>query len=165
MMISFLVVPPRYTNRPWRAQHFFVGIVDVQPNASGSRGFPVNHFRDKHSLNCNTRYNLLMEFFDKIVEERIQQAQEDGVFDNLPGKGKPLKLEDDSFVPEDLRLTYKILKNSNCLPADVELRKQIFNFRQLLNAAIDEQTRRELRRELNLLVLKFNLKHRTRNFI
>ena len=106
-----------------------------------------------------------MEFFDKIAEERIQQAQEDGVFDNLPGKGKPLKLEDDSFVPEDLRLTYKILKNSNCLPVEVELRKQIFNLRQLLNVAINEETRRELRRELNLLVLKFNLKHHTRNFI
>ena len=106
-----------------------------------------------------------MEFFDKIVEERIQRAQEDGVFDNLPGKGKPLKLEDDSLVPEELRLTYKILKNSNCLPMEMELRKQIFNLRQLLNATIDEETRRELRRELNLLVLKFNLKHRTRNFI
>ena len=94
-----------------------------------------------------------MEFFDKIVEERIQRAQEDGVFDNLPGKGKPLKLEDDSLVPEELRLTYKILKNSNCLPMEMELRKQIFNLRQLLNATIDEETRRELRRELNLLVL------------
>jgi Domain of unknown function (DUF1992) len=99
-----------------------------------------------------------MEFFAKIVEERIQRAQEDGLFDNLSGKGKPLKLEDDSFVPEDLRLTYKILKNSNCLPVEMELRKQIFNLRQLLNAAIDEETRRELRRELNLLVLKFNVK-------
>ena len=99
-----------------------------------------------------------MEFFDKIVEERIQRAQEDGVFDNLPGKGKPLKLEDDSLVPEELRLTYKILKNSNCLPMEMELRKQIFNLRQLLNATIDEETRRELRRELNLLVLKFNVK-------
>jgi DnaJ-like protein len=101
-----------------------------------------------------------MEFFDKIVEERIQRAQEDGVFDNLPGKGKPLKLEDDSLVPEELRLTYKILKNSNCLPMEMELRKQIFNLRQLLNATIDEETRRELRRELNLLVLKFNVKQR-----
>src|SRR5499426_4428154 len=106
-----------------------------------------------------------MGFLDRIVGERIQRAQEDGVFDDLPGKGKPLKLEDDSFVPEDLRLTYKILKNSNCLPVEMELRKQIFNLRQLLNAAIDEQTRRELRRELNLLVLKFDLKHCTRNFI
>ena len=101
-----------------------------------------------------------MEFFDKIAEERIQQAQEDGVFDNLPGKGKPLKLEDDSFVPEDLRLTYKILKNSNCLPVEMELRKQIFNLRQLLNATIDEKTSRKLRRELNLLVLKFNVEQR-----
>ena len=99
-----------------------------------------------------------MGFLDRIVEERIQRAQEDGVFDDLPGKGKPLKLEDDSFVPEDLRLTYKILKNSNCLPVEIELRKQIFNLRQLLNATIDEKTRRELRRELNLLVLKFNVK-------
>jgi hypothetical protein len=101
-----------------------------------------------------------MEFLDKIVEERIQRAQADGLFDNLPGKGKPLKLDDDSFVPEDLRLTYKILKNSNCLPVEMELRKQIFNLRQLLNAAIDEETRRELRRELNVLVLKFNVRQR-----
>jgi Domain of unknown function (DUF1992) len=99
-----------------------------------------------------------MEFFAKIVEERIQKAQEDGLFDNLPGKGKPLNLEDDSFVPEDLRLTYKILKNSDCLPLEMELRKEIFNLRQLLNAAVDEETKRELRRELNLLVLKFNVK-------
>jgi len=82
------------------------------------------------------------------------------VFDNLPGKGRPLKLEDDSFVPEYLRLTYKILKNSNCLPVEMELRKQIFNLRQLLNAAINEETRRELRRELNLLILRFNVKQR-----
>ena len=101
-----------------------------------------------------------MGFFDKIVEERIQQAQEDGVFDNLPGKGKPLKLDDDSFVPEDLRLTYKILKNSNCLPVEIELRKQIFNLRELLSAAVDEESRRELRRELNFLVLQLAVKQR-----
>jgi DnaJ homologue, subfamily C, member 28, conserved domain len=101
-----------------------------------------------------------MGFLDRIVEERIQRAQEDGVFDDLPGKGKPLKLEDDSFVPEELRLTYKILKNSNCLPVEIELRKEIFNLRQLLHATIDEETRRELRRDLNLLVLKFNLEQR-----
>ena len=67
-------------------------------------------------------------------------------------------LEDDSFVPEDLRLTYKILKNSNCLPIEMELRKEVFNLRQLLNAAIDAETRRELRRELNLLTLNLNIR-------
>ena len=79
-----------------------------------------------------------MGFFDRIVEERIREAQSDGMFDNLPGKGRPLNLDDDNGVPEDLRLTYKVLKNSNCLPIEMELRKEFFNLRTLLNAATKE---------------------------
>lgn len=101
-----------------------------------------------------------MEYLHRIVEDRIQKAQEEGAFDNLPGKGKPLELDDDSFVPEELRLTYKILKNSRCLPIEMEMRKEIFSLRQLLDAAIDPETRRELRRELNLLILNFNTRRR-----
>jgi hypothetical protein len=101
-----------------------------------------------------------MGFFDRIVEERIRTAQDNGEFDNLPGKGKPLNLEDDSAVPEDLRLAYKVLKNSNCLPIEMELRREFFNLRRLLDAAIDEPTRRELRRELNLIALNLNLRRR-----
>jgi hypothetical protein len=101
-----------------------------------------------------------MDFLSKIVEERIRKAQEEGRFDNLPGKGKPLKLDDDSSVPDDLRLTYKVLKNSNCLPIEMELRKGIFTLRQLLDAAIDSETRQQLRRELNLLILNFNVRRR-----
>jgi hypothetical protein len=92
------------------------------------------------------------------VEDRIQKAQDEGVFDSLPGKGKPLRMEDDSTIPEDLRLTFKVLKNANCLPVEMDLRKGIFNLRQLLNAAIDPEDRRELRRELNRLILNFNLR-------
>jgi hypothetical protein len=98
-----------------------------------------------------------MDFLSRIVEERIQKAQKEGLFDNLPGKGKPLQLDDDSRIPEDLRLTYKILKNSNCLPMELELRKEIFSLRQLLDAATDPEIRRELRKQLNLLVLRHNL--------
>ena len=101
-----------------------------------------------------------MGFFDRIVEDRIQQAQQEGMFDNLRGKGKPLSFDDDSFVPEDLRLTYKILKNSNCFPVEMQLRKEIFNLRQLLDAAIDEETRCQLRQELNLRLLEFNVRQR-----
>jgi Domain of unknown function (DUF1992) len=101
-----------------------------------------------------------MGLFDRIVEERIRTAQQEGVFDNLPARGKPLDLEDDSSVPEDLRLTFKILKNAECLPIEMELRKEFFNLRRLLNAAIDEPTRRELRRELNLIALNLNLRSR-----
>jgi hypothetical protein len=99
-----------------------------------------------------------VEYLHRLVEDRIQKAQDEGVFDNLPGKGKPLNLDDDRSVPEDLRLTFKVLKNAHCLPIDMELRKEIFSLRQLLTAAIDLEERRKLRRELNLLILKFNLR-------
>ena len=99
-----------------------------------------------------------MDFLFKIVEEKIRNAQEEGAFDDLPGKGKPLKFEDDSSVPEDLRLTYKILKNSNCLPVEMQLRKEIATLRQLLDSAIDPETRRDLRRQLNLIILDLNVR-------
>ena len=49
--------------------------------------------------------------FSCLAEERIREAQKNGAFDNLPGKGKPLVLEDFSLVPADLRLAYYVLKN------------------------------------------------------
>jgi hypothetical protein len=106
-----------------------------------------------------------MGFWDRIVEERIREAQSEGMFDNLPGKGRPLNLDDDNGVPEDLRLAFKVLKNSNCLPIEMELRKEFFNLRKLLNAAIDEPTRQELRRELNMIALNLNLRTRHLAFL
>ncbi|MGB5750795.1 MAG: DnaJ family domain-containing protein, partial [Desulfobacterales bacterium] len=41
--------------------------------------------------------------FSRIIEERIRKAQKKGVFDNLEGSGKPLNLENDSHIAEDLR--------------------------------------------------------------
>ena len=38
----------------------------------------------------------------------------------------------------------------------MELRQEIYNLRQMIDAAIDPETRKELRRELNLLTLRFN---------
>ena len=98
-----------------------------------------------------------MGWIERIAEERIRAAQDEGLFDNLPGKGQPLQLEDDSAVPEELRLTFKILRNAGYLPIEMEIRKEIYSLQQLLNATIDEDTRRELRRELSFLLLKENL--------
>ena len=57
-----------------------------------------------------------VSFLHRIAEQRILEAQRDGAFDNLPGKGKPLELEDLSWVPEDLRIGYHVLKNAHVLP-------------------------------------------------
>lgn len=63
--------------------------------------------------------------FSRIAENRIREAIEQGHFDNLPGAGEPLNLEDYFSAPEDLRMAYSILKNVNCRPAEVELLNEI----------------------------------------
>jgi hypothetical protein len=95
-----------------------------------------------------------MGLIETIAENRIRAAQDEGLFSNLPGQGKPLILDDDRGVPEDLRLTFKILKNAGCLPVEMEMNREIYNLRQLIKTAIDESARKELRRELNYLLLK-----------
>jgi len=93
--------------------------------------------------------------FDKIVEERIRKGQRDGVFNNLPGAGKPLKFED-SHISEDLRLAYKILKNADCLPPEIELRKEIRQTEDLLSGMKDAADRYKTIKKLNYLILKLN---------
>ena len=93
----------------------------------------------------------------KIAEQRIKEALERGEFDNLPGRGEPLKLEDDSNVPEDLRLAYKILKNADCLPPEIEAKKEIRQMEDLLETIPDEKERYKLIKKINYQVMKLNM--------
>ena len=63
--------------------------------------------------------------FDLIAERKIAEALARGELDNLPGEGRPLELDDDALVPEDLRLAYRILKNAGFVPPEVEELSQI----------------------------------------
>jgi hypothetical protein len=103
----------------------------------------------------------LFNIFDKIAEERIREAMERGEFDDLPGKGKPLNLEDDSHLPHDLRLAYKILKNADCLPPELELRKEIRTTEALLAGIQDTQEKYKQMKKLNYLIMKLNMTRRT----
>ena len=94
--------------------------------------------------------------FDKIVEERIRTAQRKGQFKNLAGSGKPLVLEDDRHIAEELRLAYKILKNADCLPPEVELKKEIERTEQLLGALEDATEKYHTLKKLNFLIMKLN---------
>ena len=93
----------------------------------------------------------------RIVEQRIQEALDRGDFDDLPGKGKPIPFEDDRMVPEDLRLAYKILKNADCLPPELELRKEILQMEDLLRDVPDEKERYKLMKKINFQILKLNM--------
>ncbi|MDY6831155.1 MAG: DnaJ family domain-containing protein [Thermodesulfobacteriota bacterium] len=103
------------------------------------------------------RVRIVFPGFEKIVEQRIERARREGAFDNLPGAGKPLALEDDRHVPEDLRLAYKILKNAGCLPPEIELRKEIRQTEDLLAGETDVKEQYRLTRRLNLLIARVNM--------
>ncbi len=100
---------------------------------------------------------LINTGFERIVEERIKQAQKNGEFDNLEGAGKPLPEEDLSHVPEELRLAYRILKNADCLPPELELKKEIRQTESLLAGITDVQERYSTMKKLNYLIMKYNM--------
>lgn len=94
--------------------------------------------------------------FNKIVEKRIQTAQKKGEFENLSGAGKPLDLKDDRNVPEELRLAYKILKNADCIPPEIELKKEIRQTEELLSGMPATSEKYRLLKRLNFLIMKLN---------
>ncbi|MBL7196355.1 MAG: DUF1992 domain-containing protein [Desulfobacterales bacterium] len=94
--------------------------------------------------------------FEKIVEERIKQAQKNGEFDNLPGSGKPLLFENDRCVSVELSLAYKILKNADCLPPELELRKEINKTEELLSGMEETSEKYCVLKKLNFLIMKLN---------
>lgn len=95
--------------------------------------------------------------FENIVEERIRRAQKRGLFENLTGAGKPLPRDViGDTVSEDLRLSYRILKNADCLPAEVEVQKEIRRTEDLLAGMQETQARYQTLKKLNYLILKLN---------
>lgn len=92
--------------------------------------------------------------FWKIAEERIRKAMEEGAFEGLALAGKPLDLEDDRWVPADLRVAYRVLKNAGCAPPELELRKEIMSLKDLLAGMDDDRERLRKIRELNFKLMK-----------
>ena len=60
-----------------------------------------------------------------VVEQRIWHSMEEGQFENLPGKGKPLNLSTNSHADPAEDTLYRILSKNGCAPEWVELNKEI----------------------------------------
>jgi hypothetical protein len=98
-----------------------------------------------------------MDFFAKLAENRIKEAIEAGEFDNLRGRGQPLDLNDDSHIPPELRMAYKILKNADCLPPELVLRQEVVQLQDLVAAMPDEAEKLKQMRRLNFLIMKLDM--------
>jgi len=90
--------------------------------------------------------------FESWVEQQIREAQEKGVFDNLPGAGKPLPDLDDP--PDPMWWVKRKLRDENLslLPGALQIRVD-------LERALEAHTEAELREallDLNQRIARLN---------
>lgn len=94
--------------------------------------------------------DFMLASLNELIEQRIADAMRRGEFESLPGAGRPLELDDDALVPQELRVAYRILKNSGYLPPEVQAMHEL---NAMLGTALaqengDPQDRRASRRLL-----------------
>jgi hypothetical protein len=106
-----------------------------------------------------------MLLIDALAEEQISAAIRRGEFDDLPGQGEPLALDDDSAIPEALRVAYRILKNAGCLPPEQQLRNEIRQVEELLHQVESDAEQESIRRRLCLLRTRLALEGREGNLL
>jgi hypothetical protein len=95
--------------------------------------------------------------FDKLVEQKIREAQQAGEFDRLEGAGRPVNLEAYFNTPEELRAGYAVLKNAGVLPEEAAVLRELNETAARLEACRDERERERLRRAVRDLRLKYDL--------
>ncbi|HMG76449.1 MAG TPA: DnaJ family domain-containing protein [Pyrinomonadaceae bacterium] len=66
-----------------------------------------------------------MKHWESLVDQKIREAMEQGEFDDLPGKGKPLDTSENPFEDPELRLAHRMLRNAGFAPSWIEERKDI----------------------------------------
>jgi hypothetical protein len=90
---------------------------------------------------------------EKLISEWLAQEEKP----HLPGKGKPLNLDDYFRAPPDRRVGHSILKNAGFVPEEVELLSDIGRLRAQIATSTDEQRRTELKRRLQEEQVRLNM--------
>lgn len=88
-----------------------------------------------------------MDPFFHLVEQKLADAERAGVFAALPGRGRPLVLDDLSGVPDELRASYLLLRGAGFLPPELQARAEWLRLEDLLAACADAGERPRLQRE------------------
>ncbi|MBS1809587.1 MAG: DUF1992 domain-containing protein [Acidobacteria bacterium] len=105
-----------------------------------------------------------MSIFEKIAENKIREAIENGDFERLGNKGQPLHLDEYFATPEDFRVGHSVLKSANVLPTEIELIREVGWLNQQIERCEDEEERRRLKknRDEKQLQLRITLERNKR---
>ena len=98
----------------------------------------------------------MIEAIRIIAERKISEAIKEGLLDIKEWRNRPLPPSNDSMIPDDLRIAYKMLKNAGFVPPEIETRKEIQQLEDLIAATEDEHTRVKQIKKLNYLVMKLD---------
>lgn len=71
-----------------------------------------------------------MDEWNNIISHRIEEAMRRGEFDNLPGRGKPMRVQREPFVPEDQQMAFNLLKNNDLTPDWIGERKEVLRLKE-----------------------------------
>ena len=98
---------------------------------------------------------VVMNFF-RIAEEKIKKGYEEGAFDHVSGMGKPLRLDHLDGLPEELRLAYRLLKNSGYFDEkEQKFRKELLTVEELLKTATDDRERSKYKKQFTKSLLAY----------
>lgn len=100
-----------------------------------------------------------MKILAELAENAIREALGRGEFDNLPGQGQPLKLDSDPFMPEHLRMAYKVLKNSNFVPEAIQSQREIHSLIECLEQETDESRVMRQIQKVQLYIAKAKIQY------
>jgi len=95
--------------------------------------------------------------FEKIAQQKIQEAIDAGEFDNLPNAGQKLDLDSYFALPPHLRMAYSVLKSANCVPQEIELLNAVARLEAELATTVQPDVRVRLTRELDQARLRLNV--------
>lgn len=80
--------------------------------------------------------------FRDLVSRRIEEAMNEGAFDNLPSHGKPLELSRNPYAPAGSEMAFDLLKNNDLAPAWIGLRTELLRDIERWRARVAEVTGR-----------------------
>ena len=93
--------------------------------------------------------------WEKLAQNRIEEAIASGEFEDLPGRGRPLDLTDYFSRPPAERAGASLLKNAGVLPPEMELLKRIAVIEAALETCGEEGERGRLNAELEELRVSY----------
>lgn len=100
-----------------------------------------------------------MMILTELAEQAILEAQRRGEFDRLQGQGQPLSQENDPFMPETLRMAYKVLKNAGYIPPEIQAQREVRSLIECLEQETDESRKMRQIQKVQLFIAKAKLRH------